>query len=64
MAKKVPMMIYVDPEVETQFTVKPFAAGLATKAAHGEMPEGTTGSATATYSSASGADADADADFS
>lgn len=64
MAKKVPMVVYVDPDVETQFTIKPFAAGLATKAATASsaMPEGTSASASGTNLSGS-ADVDADVDF-
>jgi hypothetical protein len=61
MAKKVPMVIYVDPEKETQFTIKPFAAGLADKAPTG-LPDGTSVSASGTNLGGS-ADVDADADF-
>ncbi|RQH12658.1 hypothetical protein [Bradyrhizobium sp. RP6] len=51
MAKKMPVTVFVDPDVETTFTIKPLAAGLAKqpKPIEGEdFPEGVTGSATAT----------------
>jgi hypothetical protein len=62
--KKVPMIIYVDPEVETTFTIKPFAKGLASKAAQppSGMPDGTSVSASGTNLGGS-PDVDADADF-
>ena len=62
MAKKVPMVIYVDPDTETQFTIKPFAAGLAEKVDAVSMPDGTSTSACATNLSGS-ADVDVDVDF-
>lgn len=67
MAKKVPVTVFVDPEIETALTIKPFAAGLATKAAAGAAghasPEGITGTATGTNLTGA-ADVDADADYS
>lgn len=64
MGKKVPVVVYVDPEVESALTIKPFAAGLAAKAAN---TEGATGTASATGTNVTGqapdVDADADADF-
>jgi hypothetical protein len=52
MPKKVPVILYVDPEVESQFTIKPFAAGLAIKphAAPSAqlLPEGMTSTASFT----------------
>jgi len=66
MAKKVPVVVYVDPEVESTLTIKPFAAGLAAKAADPSKTEGATGTASATGTNVTGqadVDADADADF-
>jgi hypothetical protein len=65
MAKKVPVTVFVDPEVESQFTIKPFAAGLAIRpqAAGGQpVPEGVTGTATGTNLTAQ-PDVDADVDY-
>jgi len=31
MAARVPVTVFADPDVESTFTIKPFAAGLATK---------------------------------
>ena len=62
MAKKVPMVIYVDPDVETQFTIKPFAAGLASPASVSAMPAGTSASGSGTNLGGN-PDVDADVDF-
>ena len=62
MAKKVPCTVWVDPHVETNVTIKPFAAGLATASAH---PDGTTtGSGTGTNIGQPNPDVDADVDYS
>ena len=61
MAKHVPCTVFVDPNVETTLTIKPFAAGLATANVH---PTGTT-TASATGTNLTGsADVDADVDYS
>jgi hypothetical protein len=64
MGKKVPVIIYADPDEETNFTIKPFAAGLAKKVEiDGEAaPDGHTGTASAT-ATPQGVDADADYDY-
>jgi hypothetical protein len=68
MGKKVPVTLFVDPEVGGEFTIKPFAAGLAVKPqatdASGKsvIPDGV--SATATGTNLTGqADVDADVDY-
>lgn len=66
MGKKVPVVIHADPDVETTFTIKPFAAGLAKPVSIDEKdvtPEGHTGTASAT-ATPQGTDADADYDYS
>jgi hypothetical protein len=66
MAKKVPVVIHADPDVETTFTIKPFAAGLAKSVAidgNDVSTEGHTGTASAT-NTPQGNDADADYDYS
>jgi hypothetical protein len=64
MAKKVPVIVYVDPEVESQFTIKPFAARLAIKpqAAAGQFPQEMTSTAIATATVNNDVDADVDVD--
>lgn len=66
MGKKVPVVVHVDPDVESKLTIKPFAAGLATSGASQPLPEGATGTANATGTNLTGqpdVDAQADADF-
>ena len=64
MADKVPVTIMVDPEVETEFTIKPFAAGLATKIKHSGVEPLDGFTATATGTSLTGhPDVDADVDY-
>jgi hypothetical protein len=63
MAKKVPVTVFTDPEVETAFTIKPFAAELAiTPQAAIQVPEGMT--QTLGYTNLNNqADVDADVDY-
>ena len=58
MAEKRPVVIYVDPEKESTFTIKPFAAGLATR-----TEANPSASVTASVTVGSTTDADVDADF-
>ena len=65
MAKKVAVTVFVDPDVETQFSIKPFAAGLAIKpqaAGGGAVPDGVSGTVTGTNIQGP-ADVDADVDY-
>lgn len=60
--KKVPVTVFVDPSVETQFVIKPFAAGLAKAAPSDLGPEGFTATASGTYVNGQ-TDVDADVDY-
>ena len=65
--KKVPVTVFVDPDVETQLTIKPFAAGLAATpqaaGSGGPAPEGISGTVTGTGIGAPNPDVDADVDY-
>ncbi len=66
MGKKVPVVIHADPDEETTFTIKPFAAGLAKNVSidgNDVSADGHTGTASAT-ATPQGNDADADYDYS
>lgn len=67
MAKKVPVTIFVDPDVESTFTIKPFAGSMATKlqpSVQGAQPDGWTGTASGTGIGQPNPDVDADVDYS
>jgi len=64
MAKKVPVTVLVDPDVESTFTIKPFAAGLATAPQSGQaLPQGFSGTGTGTGVGSPNPDVDADVDY-
>jgi len=70
-AKKVPVTVYVDPDVESTITIKPFAGALATRlqptavgVAPNVQPDGWTGTGTVTGVGSPNPDGDVDVDYS
>jgi hypothetical protein len=67
MAKKVPVTVFVDPDVETTLTIKAFAAGLARApaqdAAGQGLPDQVTGNVTGTGVGAPNPDVDGSVDY-
>jgi hypothetical protein len=63
MADKVPVTFFADPDVETEFTIKPFAAQLAARPQSGGNQANTTMTAGMTLVNGN-TDADYDYDYS
>lgn len=66
MGKLVPVVVHIDPEKENTFTIKPFAAGLATSEGSHPLAEGATGTSNVTGTNLTGqpdVDAQGDIDF-
>ena len=70
MANKVPVTVFVDPDVESTITIKPFAGALATRlqptasGVQNVQPDAWSGTGTVTGVGAPNPDGDVDVDYS